>query len=927
MKKLLKDNIGEIITFFITAFVLLVIFKITGLFEYTAMISDLKSQVYPLLEHLKDGISLFDFSLGIGDSLLGILYYYILSPFNILYFFIKDPNIAFITIIVLKSSFSALCCYKFLKYQNNNGKKIYLLLFSMMYALSSYFISYNMVIEFLDAYILFPLVLLGIDKIIKEKKCLLYIISFMLVIFTNYYFAYMMCIFIFIYFNYKNYVEYKEKDIVKKNLMFILLSGLVCLTMSFIILPMILEIGSYSRGVEGLFGGESFEVLFKLGDIFNHYLIGNLSNIGVINPYHFYIYTSVVVFPLIYFYYLNKDINKREKIGSTLILFILLISIGFNYINYIWHGFGSPVGFNGRFTFMFILFIIMICYKSISCLKKFALKHYIIIFSSIYILITLYSIIMFPRLISIDLLASFVAIYIFVIIMALLFKKYKFNIQHYLVGLVIIFGVYIVGALLFKLDFTVLLKLLGAYFCIFLINVINSKRNFKVKQFLLLFCFIFIPIGIYSISSNIVLLEKRVVVFLLFLFVYICLFFNVSKQKYFNVLFTLLLIFELGYNGYYYLDRFPYKKNKDDSYENVINYIKKEDKSLFYRIEDNGNTKTVNYSLLHDYYGIDYFMSTIKKDYMEFFENLGVKNYNTSNNFLLYDGSNHLVSSLLGVKYYIETLGLENDNYEKIKRIDKYDVYENINSLSLGYMVHSDLEKLKYKTDGLEYLNDIYKTMTNSNNDMLRKEEIKVINNKEFLFKVSSKKDFYLWIDFDVYGYNPIAYLNGERLENYNGTNMYYVKNKYKKEEEIKVLVELVDEELYNEISGFYVYYYNDDVYQENINILKDNSLKVTSVNNDGLEGKIQVDEDGLLFLSCLYQDNLDIYVDGVKQDKIKLLDTFIGVNLNKGDHNIILKYNPVKFYVSFIPSIVGLILLSIYTLLSFSKKKKSKKA
>ena len=217
--------------------------------------------------------------------------------------------------------------------------------------------------------------------------------------------------------------------------------------------------------------------------------------------------------------------------------------------------------------------------------------------------------------------------------------------------------------------------------------------------------------------------------------------------------------------------------------------------------------------------------------------------------------------------------------------------------------------------------------MTNSNNDMLRKEEITVINHKEFLFKVSSKKDFYLWIDFDVYGYNPIVYLNGERLENYNGTNMYYVKNKYKKEEEIKVLVELVDEELYNEISGFYVYYYNDDVYQENINILKDNSLKVTSVNNDGLEGKIQVDEDGLLFLSCLYQDNLDIYVDGVKQDKIKLLDTFIGVNLNKGDHNIILKYNPVKFYVSFIPSIVGLILLSIYTLLSFSKKKKSKKA
>ena len=125
MKSLIKNNIGEIISFISTIILFIGVFYFIGIFDNSVIISDLKSQVYPLLEHVKNnGLSLYDLSLGIGDSTLGIIYYYLLSPFNLIYFIIKDSNISFLTIIILKSAFSALFCYKYLKYKFSKEKKI-----------------------------------------------------------------------------------------------------------------------------------------------------------------------------------------------------------------------------------------------------------------------------------------------------------------------------------------------------------------------------------------------------------------------------------------------------------------------------------------------------------------------------------------------------------------------------------------------------------------------------------------------------------------------------------------------------------------------------------------------------------------------------------------------------------------------------------
>ena len=116
MLKILKKNVGEIFSFLCTILILLFVFKMVGIFEGSIIISDLEAQIYPLINQFTDFFSgkmgLFNFNFGLGDTFLGTLYYYLMTPFNFLFFFIKNSNILFITIIILKAAFSSLFCFK-----------------------------------------------------------------------------------------------------------------------------------------------------------------------------------------------------------------------------------------------------------------------------------------------------------------------------------------------------------------------------------------------------------------------------------------------------------------------------------------------------------------------------------------------------------------------------------------------------------------------------------------------------------------------------------------------------------------------------------------------------------------------------------------------------------------------------------------------
>ena len=81
-----------------------------------------------------------------------------------------------------------------------------------MYALMGYVVMYYLNIMWLDGVILLPLVLIGVEKLIKEKKKTFFIVFLAIMILDNFYISYMVGGFALLYFLSRYFTENKVTD-------------------------------------------------------------------------------------------------------------------------------------------------------------------------------------------------------------------------------------------------------------------------------------------------------------------------------------------------------------------------------------------------------------------------------------------------------------------------------------------------------------------------------------------------------------------------------------------------------------------------------------------------------------------------------------------------------------------------------------------
>ncbi|MBS7532019.1 YfhO family protein [Hazenella sp. IB182353] len=101
------------------------------------------------------------------------------------------------------------------------------------------------------------------------------------------------------------------------------------------------------------------------------------------------------------------------------------------------------------------------------------------------------------------------------------------------------------------------------------------------------------------------------------------------------------------------------------------------------------------------------------------------------------------------------------------------------------------------------------------------------------------------------------------------------------------------------------------DNYGRVINQRAKSSLYNVAYTEQSVSGDINVDRDGLLFLSIPYSKGWKIKVDGVEKESLKVNTAFTGVVLNKGNHHIELDYTPPLLMEGAIVSFITLILLA----------------
>lgn len=371
-------------------FIMLVIFKFFS--KNSFYIADALNQYVPTFKYYQNvlhGNASFPYTLskGLGGTMYGAFFYGISSPINLLLYFFKDVELFLIITTLLRIGLSGLSMYIFLRYKNNN--KIKSLIFSLCYSLSGYVIVYYSNIMWLDSVWIAPLLLISINKIIKENKYLLYVLLLFLALVSNYYTGYMLTLFSVIYFLYELYINYNDKQFIKNNLKkilyFFLITFLTGCLIAFILIPIAYEATNFSRG----FNYKVLDINVNILDIFSGTYIGFGRIHSCTNYYGLLSYGSIAIIPLLISYFTNKEISKKEKKASIILLLILVLPVIIIPLNYIWHLFTVPNGFNYRYSFLLILFTIYLASKGFNS-NQIKIKPYIAYY--IFYLIISYSI-------------------------------------------------------------------------------------------------------------------------------------------------------------------------------------------------------------------------------------------------------------------------------------------------------------------------------------------------------------------------------------------------------------------------------------------------------------------------------------------------------------------------------------------------------
>ena len=399
MKKNLKKYLPEILTFIVPILIMLIscivnktypfgneiLPKYDGYYQYAGFTSYYKNVL------LGNESLFYSFKGLLGYNFYATSIYYMFNPTNLLCIFSTSENILeyYTFIILLRIGLSGFTMCKYLKYKFKNQSNLRYIIFSISYALMAYNVCYFFNYMYFDTVVLFPIVVLGLDKLIYERKNRLYIISLTLSIISNFYIGYMVCIFSLLYFIY-NIVIYKlDKNIIKDFIISSLLSGFMCMI---IIIP---EASELLKGKALLYTSsktEYFKFNMNFLNIFYKFLPGSTSNYdleyGMVN-----IYVSLFVIILVIKYFFNKKISKKERITTLIFILFFLLSISFNLLDFAWQLFQKPIWYPNRYIFTFSFFLITIAMKEITNITyKTNIKENLIIIIS-FILLTLYSII------------------------------------------------------------------------------------------------------------------------------------------------------------------------------------------------------------------------------------------------------------------------------------------------------------------------------------------------------------------------------------------------------------------------------------------------------------------------------------------------------------------------------------------------------
>ena len=362
-----------VLSFAVPFLIMLVIFMLKGIYPFggrSFLVSDMYHQYMPFfsefMRKIKAGEGLaYSYNVGIGSNFLALYVYYLASPLHWLAFLLPGEHLMeFMSyLVIVKIGLCGLTSCIYLRKHFWDKQDVGVLFFSCFYAMSGFMTAYNWNIMWLDCVVLLPLLLLGLEQLVKEGKCKLYCITLGLSIFTNFYISIMICIFLVLYFAVLFLLEKRSWKIVRDFAVYSLLAGGMA---AVLLIPEVLAI------LETDFGDMDFpnklESYFPILDV----LMRHCMCIGTERGLDHWpnIYSGVASFILVPMFAMNRGIPTRRRFGLLALSGVFLLGFSTNMLDFIWHGLNYPDSLPGRQSFIYIFLILVMGYEAYRNLRK-----------------------------------------------------------------------------------------------------------------------------------------------------------------------------------------------------------------------------------------------------------------------------------------------------------------------------------------------------------------------------------------------------------------------------------------------------------------------------------------------------------------------------------------------------------------------------
>ena len=867
--------------------------------------SDEYHQYYPFFVNFRNALRsgdslLYNWQIGMGVDYLGLVSYYLGSPLNLLSIFVPEGLLLeyFSILPAIRLGFAGLFFAIMLK-QLYGKNDLALPFFGALYALCSWALAYQWNVMWLDTFALLPLVVLGTIRLLRDKKVILYTLSLFFSIVCNYYIGLFTCIFVLlvsICYEICRCTSFKRLllDFVRIGIFSALAIGMT----AFLELPALMALGNTQSSVNNFPSVFSLNILeyneYKhVREAWNLFQESSVSEVGLLEQLkNFFsalgqsflpvlkgmkeivgnmgggikpsfkeglpnVYSGCCTLVMAFLFLTSHKIKLRDKLCCVALLVFFMLSILLRQLDYIWHGFHFTNMIPYRFTFLFSFVMIWMAYQAWLLRDSFQ-SWQLVCATGLSVCVILlhedFSSTVFV-LFNAVMLALTIGLFTFILI-----RRHQLK----------------------KLAETESEKKMG-----------RLERRFSNW-----------------VSGGLALVIGAEVIMNLVCF---CNFFSVTTIT-------------------------NYPKGTENT-ASAISYMKyRERNNLFYRAEMT-HTQTFNDAALNNYNGITTFTSSANVSATNFMRSIGFGAKATYNRYA-FEESSPVANLFLGLKYMIERDGdlEENSYFDTIHHFGDVYLLENNAYLPLGFLAEPELEdwvfndgkyafqrqsKLFRAATGIE--EELWQmspsgclTITSRNVDLNSMNEqtgratyhAKTAGTITYCYFVA--QDGLMCLEIDAPKKNNIRIykeINGVRTELYSESmslaQMLSVAE-VKTGEYVWLEIDCkADESATIDVQAGVL---NQEVFRKGYEVLAASTLELSHFSNARVEGTVNCNREGLLYLSIPYNGNWYAQVDGQDAEIVLVGDCMIGLRMTQGQHSISLRYENKSFSLGLIISLVCLV-------------------